>query len=93
MNMKRKKPLPQPKVKVDLTQADTVKCEKCGNYSFIQSFFLKRISPVMSPTGQEAIVPIQVYSCGNCGTVPKSMMGELGLEDKQDDNPLSRLDL
>tara|TARA_Y100001937_G_scaffold128817_1_gene208475 strand:+ start:4377 stop:4658 length:282 start_codon:yes stop_codon:yes gene_type:complete len=93
MNMKRKKPLPQPKVKVDLSQADTVKCEKCGNYSFIQSFFLKRISPVMSPTGQEAIVPIQVYSCGNCGTVPKSMMGELGLEDKQDDNPLSRLDL
>ena len=91
--MKRKKPLPQPKVKVDLSHADTVKCEKCGNYSFIQSFFLKRISPVMSPTGQEAIVPIQVYSCGNCGTVPKSMMGELGLEDKQDDNPLSRLDL
>ena len=93
MNMKRKKPLPQPKVKVDLSQADTVKCEKCGNYSFIQSFFLKRISPVMSPTGQEAIVPVQVYSCGNCGTVPKSMMGELGLEDKQDDNPLTRLDL
>ena len=93
MNMKRKKPLPQPKVKVDLSQADTVKCEKCGNYSFIQLFFLKRISPVMSPTGQEAIVPIQVYSCGNCGTVPKSMMGELGLEDKQDDNPLTRLDL
>ena len=91
--MKRKKPLPQPKVKVDLSQADTVKCEKCGNYSFIQSFFLKRISPVMSPTGQEAIVPIQVYSCGNCGTVPKSMMGELGFEDKQDDNPLTRLDL
>ena len=93
MNMKRKKPLPQPKVKVDLSQADTVKCEKCGNYSFIQSFFLKRISPVMSPTGQEAIVPIQVYSCGNCGTVPKAMRGELGLEDKQDDNPLTRLDL
>ena len=93
MNMKRKKPLPKPKVKVDLSQADTVKCEECGNYSFIQSFFLKRISPVMSPTGQEAIVPIQVYSCGNCGTVPKSMMGELGLEDKQDDNPLTRLDL
>ena len=30
MNMKRKKPLPQPKVKVDLTQAETLKCEKCG---------------------------------------------------------------
>ena len=28
----------------------------------------------MSPTGQEAMVPIQVYSCGNCGKVPDKFM-------------------
>ena len=74
MNMKPKKPIPQPKVQVDLTKADNMKCEECSNYSFIQSYFLKRLSPLMSPTGEEAIIPIQVYSCGNCGTVPKKMM-------------------
>ena len=37
--MKAQKPIPQPKVKVDLSQAETVKCEECDNYSFIQSFY------------------------------------------------------
>ena len=49
----------------------------------------------MSPTGQEAVVPVQVYSCGNCGTVPKMFMEGAGLdgieEPKQDS--LSRPDL
>ena len=75
--MKPRKPLPQPKVKVDLTQAENMKCEECGNYSFIQSYFLKRLSPLVSPTGEEAIIPIQVYSCGNCGAVPKKMMPDV----------------
>ncbi len=63
-----------PPPQIDLGDAETITCEECGNASFIQSFFLKRISPLVSPTGQEAIVPIQVFSCGNCGSIPKKMM-------------------
>ncbi len=72
MSMKPMKPMggnKGQKVTVDLSQADNIVCKSCGNYSFIQSFFLKKISALMSPTGQEAIVPVQVYSCGNCGEV------------------------
>ena len=72
MNMKAQKPLPQPQtqVQVDLSDAETMKCDDCGNSVFIPAYFIKRLSPIVSPTGQEAIVPIQVYSCGNCGKVP-----------------------
>ncbi len=79
MNMKPQKPIPQPKaqVEVDLSEAETLKCDECGNYTFIQSFFLKRISPIVSPTGQEAIVPIQAFACGNCGKVPDNMKSQL----------------
>ncbi len=63
----------QPGLQIDLSKADTIVCENCGNASFIQAFFLKKISPLMSPTGKEAIVPMQVFSCGNCGTIPKNM--------------------
>ena len=42
-------------LQLDLSQADTVLCEKCANGLFIQSFFLKKISALMSPTGQEII--------------------------------------
>ena len=59
----------QANVQLDLSQAETILCEKCGNGLFIQSFFLKKLSALVSPTGQEAIIPLQVYSCGNCGHI------------------------
>ena len=59
----------QANVQVDLTQAETILCEKCSNGLFIQSFFLKKLSAVVSPTGQEAVIPVQVYSCGSCGHI------------------------
>ena len=66
-------------LQLDISKADTIVCEECGNASFIQAFFLKKISALMSPTGKEAIVPIQVFSCGNCGAIPKNMMEQTGL--------------
>ncbi len=69
------KPMPgqQAQVKVDLKDAENVKCEKCGNYSFVETYFIKRLSPLVSPTGQEALIPIQTFACGNCGEVSKMM--------------------
>ena len=71
---------PKANVQLDLNEADTITCKGCGNASFIQSFFLKRISALVSPTGKEAIVPIQVFSCGSCGEVPQKMIEGSGLE-------------
>ena len=77
MSMHPMGPMKKPK-QTDMTgdqkQAETLQCEKCTNYLFITSFVLKRISKLMSPTGQEGIVPVQVYSCGNCGAVPSSLL-------------------
>ena len=66
--------VPQGQQQLDISKADTIVCEECGNASFIQAFFLKKISALMSPTGKEAIVPMQVFSCGNCGAIPKNML-------------------
>ena len=63
-------------MQVDLTKAETMKCKKCENAIFIPSFILKRLSPLVSPTGQEAVIPVQVYSCGNCGEVVKSLLSD-----------------
>ena len=95
--MAKQKPL-QPQetqVQVDLSKADTIKCEDCGNYLFITSNVIKRISAIMSPSGQEALVPIQVYSCGNCGKVPKMFLEGAGLtgEEPPKEDSLSRFDL
>ena len=70
--------MPQGQQQLDISKADTIVCEECGNASFIQAFFLKKVSALVSPTGKEAIVPIQVFSCGNCGAIPKNMMDQIG---------------
>ena len=78
MNMKPQKPLPQQQVQVDLKDADTMKCQKCGNSIFIQGYVIKRISAIVSPTGEEVIAPIQVFNCGNCGEMlPMKELDEL----------------
>ena len=63
-------------LQIDISKTDTITCENCGNASFIQAFFLKKVSALVSPTGKEAIVPIQVFSCGNCGAIPKNMIDQ-----------------
>jgi len=80
MNMKARKPLPKAKQRVDLSQAETMKCESCKNSLFIESYVLKRLSAIVSPTGQEAIVPIQVFACGNCGEL-KNIGGAVDTSD------------
>ena len=81
--MHPKGPLPkkQTQVKVDLKEAETIKCNDCDNYLWIQSFILKRLSALVSPNGQEALIPVQVYSCGNCGKVAEGMLEGSGIQD------------
>jgi|TARA_Y100000296_G_scaffold45578_1_gene52177 hypothetical protein len=89
--MHPRKPIkkPQANVQVDLREADTIKCDDCGNYLFITSFILKRLSAIVSPSGEEALVPVQVYSCGDCGKVPSKLLEGSGLEE----NPVPTLEI
>ena len=80
MNMKAQKPISKPQQKLDLSKADTLNCQACGNYLFITSTIIKKISAIMSPNGQEGLIPIEVFSCGNCGQVSSEMLKGTGLE-------------
>ena len=35
--------MPQKQVQIDISKADTITCDDCGNASFIPAFFLKKI--------------------------------------------------
>jgi hypothetical protein len=78
MSTKPMKPLPQAQVKIDLADADTMKCQSCENPVFIQGYIIKKISAIVSPTGEEVIAPVQVFNCGNCGEMlPLKEVNEL----------------
>ena len=78
MSTKPMKPLPKANVQVDLSDADTMKCQSCENPVFIQGYIIKKISAIVSPTCKEVIAPIQVFNCGNCGEMlPLADLDEL----------------
>ena len=57
-----------------LAQAESVTCDSCSNLTFVGVMMMKRISPIISPTGKEAIVQIQTFACNACGFVNKQFL-------------------
>ena len=67
-----------------LAQAESVSCEHCANQTFIGVMMMKRISPIISPTGKEAIVPIQTFACNACGFVNKAFSPTMPDSDEEE---------
>lgn len=62
------------RMSVDLNQASDIECSSCGNRFFHEVMFFKKISALISPTGQEAIIPIPTYACLECGNINKEFL-------------------
>ena len=56
---------------IDLTHAQDIICEKCEGKGFKQTMMLKKLSALLSPTGQEAIIPVAAFACDSCGHINK----------------------
>jgi predicted RNA-binding Zn-ribbon protein involved in translation (DUF1610 family) len=61
---------------IDFSQADTYTCEECGNEKFVVNYLIKRFSPIVSPTGQEMLTPVQAFACAKCGHINKDFLPE-----------------
>jgi predicted nucleic acid-binding Zn ribbon protein len=59
---------------VDLTHAATLECEECKCKGFKQTLMLKKLSALVSPTGQEAIIPVAAFCCEQCGNINKQFL-------------------
>ena len=66
-----------PQLKVDLQDAVDVECEMCQNTHFVPAFIIKKIPAFVSPTGQETMVPIQVFKCDKCNHINKPFLNGL----------------
>lgn len=58
-----------PNMKIDLKTIPWTTCE-CGGKIFIPCVMFKRVSPLVSPDGQERMVPIEVFTCNICNQIP-----------------------
>ena len=54
---------------IDMSQTTSVKCEKCENSTFKQTLLIRKMSALVSPSGQETVIPVAVFACEKCGHV------------------------
>ena len=64
----------QPGLQVDLSQTTAEVCEKCENDTFVQVYQMRKLSALLSPTGTEAMIPIQVFACAKCNHINKGFL-------------------
>ena len=62
----------QPGMQVDLSKATDIVC-KCGSKLFRGVVAMKTLSALVSPTGQETLVPMKLYACIKCDEIPEKL--------------------
>lgn len=59
---------------VNIFEQPNLKCpeEDCGCETFLPVSLFKKISPLVSKSGQAELIPIETFMCTACGVVPKN---------------------
>ncbi len=57
------------KPNIDITQTTAEKCENCNGEAFRDALLLRKVSALLTETGKEGYLPIQVFACVKCGHV------------------------
>ena len=70
----------QTREQIDFSKTSQIKCEACDGSTFKQTLLLRKMSALVSPDGQETIIPMQVFACEKCGHVNKEFSDVGGLE-------------
>jgi len=60
----------QQTIRLDLSGTPWIKCEG-GNMLWDSSLLFKKVSPLMSPSGKEELLPAEVIICKKCGKIPQ----------------------
>ena len=60
---------PSEKVRVNVANAPWEKCE-CGGHMFESVFLFKRVSALLSPSGKELHIPMELFRCTSCSKIP-----------------------
>ncbi len=58
-------------INIDINQTTEVKCEECENETFVAITFLRKVSKLISPDGQDHLWPLESMACAKCGHVNK----------------------
>ena len=62
-----------PQMNVDFDKTTGLKCDKCENETFTQVFYIRKLSALLSPAGEESLIPVPTFACAECGYVNEGL--------------------
>ncbi|MBC8306895.1 MAG: hypothetical protein H8E55_65445 [Pelagibacterales bacterium] len=63
----------QPQMNVDFSQTTGLTCDECENETFTQVFYIRKLSALLSPSGEESLIPVPTFQCSSCNHVNDSL--------------------
>ena len=63
----------QQQMNVDFSQTTGLECDECKNETFTQVFYIRKLSALLSPAGEESIIPVPTFACTKCGHVNEGL--------------------
>lgn len=72
---------PMSQLDVNIEELPMVKCRNCGGVLWMQALHVRKISPLVSPTGKEEIGTLPVVVCLECKTEMRASLTAQKLED------------
>jgi uncharacterized Zn finger protein len=64
----------QMSLNIGLDKTSSVSCDKCNGQVFQEGVLLRKASRLLTGTAQDALIPIQVFACMNCGNVNEEFL-------------------
>lgn len=64
----------QQQIHVDPSQTTEVRCDNCDCDVFVQALKMRKISAILSPTGEESYIPVPVFACKSCGHINEDFL-------------------
>lgn len=73
-----------PKIRVGLENSTAIVCESCGNDTFIEANYLRKISKLLTGSAEDMVVPMPTFLCAKCNHINAgfAMPGEKSPEPK-----------
>lgn len=58
-----------PQMKVNLENSTAIVCEACGNDTFTEAFYIRKISKLLTGSAEDLIAPVPTFACLKCNTI------------------------
>ena len=66
----------QQQQQIDLSSAEEYTCTECNHNHFTVRYLIKKLSALVSPTGEQMLIPIQAFACTKCAHINSDFIPE-----------------